>query len=105
MALTATASKDFKKKASDVIGLETPIIVAVSPCKRNIMYSVSTFTTINETFGPILKELREKVVSMGKIIIYCRHCGDCSSLYRYFKVGLGENFTHPNDAPPELSKY
>ena len=42
---------------------------------------------------------------MGRIIIYCRCCGDCSSLYRYFKVGLGENFTHPNDAPPELSKY
>ena len=38
-------------------------------------------------------------------MIYCRRFNDCSDLYRFFKVGLGKNFTYPNDAPPQLSKY
>ncbi|XP_065892414.1 uncharacterized protein [Dysidea avara] len=105
MVLTATASKELRRKASDAICLDNPSVVAVSPCKRNIAYAVSNFTTISERFGPILEELKVKRTSMGRIIIYCRRCQDCSSLYSLFKVGLGEHFTHPIDAPEELSKY
>jgi len=105
MAMTATASKELRKKATDVICLDNPSIIAVSPCKKNIFYSVSKFTTISESFGPVLDELKEKLTSMGRIIIYCRRLNDCSSLYQFFKVGLSDQFTHPADAPSELSKY
>ena len=105
MALTATASKDLRKKASDAIGLVNPTIIAMTPCKKNIVYGVSEFVSIGDTFGPILEELKDRLTTMGRIIIYCRRFNDCTCLYQFFKVGLGQNFTYPNDAPPELSKY
>ena len=105
MAMTATASKELRKKATDVICLDNPSIIAVSQCKKNIFYTVSKFTTINKSFGPVLDELKAKLTSMGRIIIYCRRIKDCSSLYEFFKVGLGDQFTHPVHTPSELSKY
>lgn len=105
MAMTATASKELRRKASDTIGLINPTVIAVSPCKKNITYRLSKFVSIEESFGSILQEIKVKLTTMGRIIIYCRRFNDCSELYRYFKVGLGEKFTHPTDAPPELSKY
>jgi len=57
MAMTATASKGLRKKASDTIGLVSPTIIAVSPCKKNIIYAVLDFENISDSFGPILHEL------------------------------------------------
>ena len=105
MAMTATASKELRRKASDTIGLINPTVIAVCPCKKNITYRLSKFSSLEESFGSILEELKIKLTTMGRIIIYYRRFNDCSDLYRYFKVGLGKNFTHPIDAPPELSKY
>ena len=105
MAMTATASKELRRKASDTIGLINPTVIAVCPCKKNITYRLSKFLSLEESFGSILEELKIKLTTMGRIIIYCRRFNDCSDLYRYFKVGLSKNFTHPIDAPPKLSKY
>ena len=71
MAMTATASKELRKKVSDTIGLVDPIVIAVSPCKSNIAYGVSKFVSLNDSFGPIIQKLKEKLILMGKIIIYC----------------------------------
>lgn len=105
MALTATASKELRRKVSEIIGLVNPAVIAVSPCKSNIAYRVSKLVSFNDSFGPILQELKEKLTSLGRIIIYCRRFEDCSDLYCFFKRGLGKNFTYPTDAPCELSKY
>ena len=105
MAMTATASKEIRKKVSDIIGLINPTVIAVCPCKENIIYRLSKFESISESFGPILQEIKAKLTIMGRIIIYCRRLNDCSELYRFFKIGLGKEFTYPSDAPPELSKY
>ena len=105
MALTATASKELRKKATDVICLDNPSIIAGSPYKKNIFYTVSTCVSISESFGPVLDELKAKLTTIGRIIIYCRRFNDCSNLYQFFKVRLGDHFTHPVDAPSELSKY
>lgn len=103
--MTATASQDLRQKASEAIGLINPSIIAVSPCKQNIVYALSNFVDIKDSFDGILEELKNKLTSMGRIIIYCRQFNDCSNLYKFFKVGLGRNFTYPSDAPAELSKY
>jgi len=62
------------------------------------------FVSISESFGPVLDELKAKLKTMGRIIIYCRRFNDCSNLYQFIKVGLGVHFTYPVDAPSELSK-
>ena len=79
MALTATASKDLRKKASGTIGLANPTIIAVTPCKKNIVYGISSdVVSISVSFGPILEELRAKLTTMGRIIIYYQRFNDCT---------------------------
>ena len=102
VALTATATKSLRSRVSSIIGMNDPTVVAVSPCKKNIMYSMSTSISIRETFGPILEAIRRLRVFMPRIIIYCRRYEECSNLYIFFKNGLAEKFLEPSDAPDKL---
>ena len=38
LCFTATATKSLRRKVSGVVGLRNPKIIAISPCKRNIVY-------------------------------------------------------------------
>lgn len=104
LAMTATATKSLRLKVSEVIGLVNPLVIAVSPCKANIVYAVSGFTSISATFAPILEELKKRRTTLPRMIVYCRRYDDCSKLYRYFRNGLGGGFTEPVDAP-DLSRF
>ena len=104
MALTATATKKLQLKVSTILGMQNPKVIAVSPCKRNLMYAVTSFKSIHETFRPVLERLQQERVSMPRMIIYCRQYEQCADLYLYFKDGMGNNFTEPIDAP-NLSKF
>ena len=42
MALTATATRTLRYAVSATIGMRNPFVVAIPPCKRNLMYTVST---------------------------------------------------------------
>ena len=85
--------------------MHSSLIVAVSPCKKNLMYTVSPFTSIKETFEPLCKKIiKMKKTSMPRVIIYCRRYEDCSNLYIYFKRGLQHDFTYPCGAP-DLSRF
>ena len=48
LALTATATKEVRLKFS-TLGIVKPVVVALSPSKKNLSYSVGTFTTFSET--------------------------------------------------------
>ena len=104
LALTATATKSLRFKVADIIGMQHLLIVAVSPCKENIMYTVSKFTSIKKTFEPLLTRITKERTLMPRAIIYCRRYEDCSNLYIFFKNGLGQNFTEPRSAP-DLSQF
>ena len=99
LALTATGTKSLRLKVADIIGMQHPLIVAVSPCKRNLMYTVSQFTSIKCTFEPLLTRLRKERILMPRVIIYCRGYEDCSDLYIYFKRALQQDFTEPRNSP------
>ncbi len=58
MALTATATKALRKSVSCTIGLRNPVVIAINPCKSNIMYAVSSFNTIEDTFSPFVQRRR-----------------------------------------------
>ena len=65
MAMTATASKDLRKKVSDAIGLVNPTVIPVSIQEEHCIYSID----INDLFGSVLLELKNKLTSMRQIII------------------------------------
>ncbi len=104
MALTATATKCLQHEVAVILGMQNHITVAVSPCKTNIMYVVSMFSTIQDTFQPLLSRLREERINMPRIIIYCRRHEEAADLYLFFRDGLGHVFTEPTDAP-DHSKF
>lgn len=56
MALTATATKTVCLKVSSTLGMVRPVVIAR---KKKLLYSIGTFTTVSETFKPLLDRLRK----------------------------------------------
>ena len=96
MALTATATKTLRRDVYDVLGMENPVLVSVSPDKDNIKYVVAGFLTMDKAFGPIADQLYESHTLFGRTIIFCQKLDDCCKLYRYFRQKLGDHFTVPH---------
>ena len=99
LALTATATPKLRKKVVSLLGMQDPIFTYISPCRPNIVNSVETFDTIPNPFGPLLETIKMEKFYLPWVLIYCRKYQDCSSLYSFFKKGLGVAFTEPSDAP------
>ena len=99
LALTATATRPIREEVIKVLGMKSPSIVAVSPCKPNIMYMVKSYDSIEEAFGTILKGIKKQRGNFPRTIIYCQKLSDCGRLYLYFKKNLGKEFVEPLDAP------
>ena len=99
MALTATATKKLRYAVSAAIGMRNPFVVAVAPCKRNLMYSVSTLVSVEETLQPLVYRLYKERTTMPRTIIYCRSYDVCADIYMFFRSRLGDYFTEPTDAP------
>ena len=104
MALTATASVSLRAQLSHILGMKAPVTIVLPPCKHNLTYLVSRFTSIVENFSPLLLQLRCERVRFPKTIIYCRKMIDCADLYLYFKQSLLSEFTEPIGAP-NLSEF
>ncbi|SMN01812.1 ATP-dependent DNA helicase RecS (RecQ family) [uncultured Candidatus Thioglobus sp.] len=84
--------------------MKDPHVISVSPCKDNIVYGVADFKSITETFTPVLERLLLDRINAPRIIIFCERIMLCSTLYEFFRSGLGECFTEPVDAP-DLSRF
>ncbi|CAB4044012.1 mediator of RNA polymerase II transcription subunit 34-like, partial [Paramuricea clavata] len=92
LALTATATLATKNKIVRALEMDTCEVINQSPNRKNIAYSVQAVTGgAHQTFGPIIKELREKTVSFERIIIYCQTIKICSHIYGVFKEEMGED--------------
>ena len=63
------------------------------------MYVGSLYTSISETFLPVLVRLKKERTEMPRILIYCLRFDDCADLYLFFKNGLSKGFTEPPDSP------
>ena len=96
LAMTATATKTLRTKVAEVIGLKDPLVIAVSPCRPNIiLYAMANFTSLVDTFAPLLLDLIKQRTLFPCSIIYCRTHEHCSKLYQFFKSGLKGGFTEP----------
>ena len=65
MSLTATATIMLRKDVCDILGMESPVLVSVSPNKDNIKYIVAGHVTMDKTFGPIADQLYEDHTEFG----------------------------------------
>ena len=73
-----------------------PHIVSEIPNRPNIKYFVDSHSkSIEETFAPLVEELKLKRTTMGRVIVYCRTYDSCSSIYLYFKSRLKGEMREP----------
>ena len=99
VALTATATSKLRTQVAVTLGMINELIVTLSPCKANIMYSVRKMTTVSDTFLLMVERLRSERIMFPRTIIYCRRYEECAELYMLFKSVLGADFTEPPGAP------
>ena len=99
MALTATATKSLRASVTSTLGMENPVVIAISPCKANLTYNVGTYTTVAETFKPLVSRLRSDRERAPRTIIYCQSYNMCADIYLYLSQCLGCELTEPIDAP------
>ena len=69
MALTATVTTKLLVNASEVIGMKDELIVSISPCKSNIMFAVSQYTSDQDAFQPVAERIRTDRSKCPRIII------------------------------------
>ena len=99
LALTATATKAVQSAVVCTLGMENPAVIALSPCKPNLGYSVGKYTKVTETFKPLLERLKKDRTECPRMIIYCQSYNLCADIYIYLSRGLGQDITEPVDAP------
>ena len=96
MALTATAICTLRSSIIKTLGMVDPFILSRSPHKVNIYLSVMNFTSIEDNFLPLAKELLEKGQSADRTIVYCQRLNDCADVFAFFKSYLGPKFLISN---------
>ena len=77
------------------MGMESPVLVSISPDKDNIKYIIATQVSIDKIFGPIADQLYEHHAEVGRAISFCKKLDDCCKLYGYFRQKFGDRFSFP----------
>ena len=104
MALTATATKSTRQQVCRRLGMLCPYVIAESPNRPNIKYSVKQPTNIEEMFAPLVEEIRRARETMDRVIIFCRTYDDCSHIYMFLRSRLGREGVNPIGAP-DLARF
>ena len=92
VALTATASESTRTEICKSLEMVSPCIVAISPNRLNIRYSVySVSKNLELRFTWLLEELRCNQVSTVKTTVFCRSIASCSELYSFFDYSSKDN--------------
>lgn len=99
MALTATATRTSRQTISRILGMTNVKVVSQSPNKPNITYQVQKKTNIEDTFTPLICELRGKRAAMDRVIIFGQTYEDCTEIFLLFRSSLGRELTEPVGAP------
>ena len=81
MALTATATKTVQTYVANILGMEKPIVIALSPCKENLIYNIGSFTSVRQTFEPLLSRLKTARDKTPRMIIYCQSFKMCRHIH------------------------
>ena len=100
MSLTATVTKASRTTICRVLGMNRALVIAESPNKDNIKYSVVPKSpTMEETFAPLVEKVRQRRARVDKTIIFCRTYDSVTRIYRFFRSRLGKQRTEPPGLP------
>ena len=99
LALTATATKETYKIVCDRLSMPQPLLIAVSPCKSNIIYIVLPEITVEELSKHISDGIINERHSYPKTIIFTRDYGTCAEIFFAIRSKLGNNITDPPGYP------
>jgi len=79
MALTATATVATRKAVCRTLGMVNPAVISESPNKVNIKYVVHLNPgTLEETFAPLVEEVRRCRSTTDRTIVFCRTYDSCA---------------------------
>ena len=95
LALTATATKETYKIVCDRLSMPQPVLIAVSPYKSNIIYTVLPEITVEELSKHISDGIINERHSYPKTIIFARDYGTCAEIFFAIRSKLGNNITDP----------
>ena len=84
--------------------MTNPVVISVSPDKPNIKYHATVKTTVINAFQELLQKLKDHGRTVPRVVIFARTYEHCTMLYRFFKHGLGKDFTFPRGSP-DVSKH
>ena len=104
LALTATITKHAREHSQTLLGMISPTVIALSPCKDKIYFEIVQCESIEKGFASIVEDIRCQRKSFPRTLIYCRTMNDCSSIYFFFKNSLKQDMLEPCDAP-DLAKF
>ena len=83
-----------------------PKVVSVSPNKPNIKYSVLVNAhSLEETFAPLVEEIRAKRMAMDRTIVFCRTYDQCARIYMFMVNRLGKEVTEPIGVCLDLPQF
>ena len=91
------ATKTLQYSVSRTMGMCNPFVIAIAPCRKNIIYSVKAFESVTDTFRPVVERLKEERTALPRMIIYGRSFGICADIHLFFKTELGD--------APDLAKF
>ena len=101
MALTATATTETYHCALKCLSMSDPVLIALSPDRGNIRYSVHPSANIKELHELLHVELSDTGKKILKTVVFVR---DCSDLYTLLEHKLGSAITNP-PGYSNVSKY
>ena len=65
LGMTATISRSSRELVQKLLGMYDPQVIALSPCKDNIYYSVQTCESVIEVFTPLAEEIQTQRTNSG----------------------------------------
>ena len=101
LALTATATQSVYETVCKNLCMKEPVVVAQSPNKPNIRYSVIRVSReLEKSFGWLIDQLRMNRCDLDRVIVFCRSISTCTNLYKLFISVMKEESYHPLGSLP-----
>lgn len=85
LAMTATISRSSRELVQNLVGMHAPQVIALSPCKENIYYSIQSCESITEVIMPLVETIQTLRTQSNRTITFCRTMDDCSSIHLFFQ--------------------
>ncbi|XP_077061923.1 putative ATP-dependent DNA helicase Q1 [Siphateles boraxobius] len=92
LALTASADTKNRRRVTKLLRMENATEVTVSPNRTNIRLGLTQVPSNDlSCMDWVVKDVKDKALSMSPIIIYCKSLKSVGKVYSYLKAELGED--------------